>query len=377
MANPCDISISSAEAADFTTVGRSSTLVASAVAASLLTFTVGTGVISTAHADDFVADGGGPVSIDHAHASSFAESRRIGGITSIDRAFAKDRIYHVIADRVMDSAQAGSFCVDRVSSRASDHAVASSWVQDHRTTSTMVLSHGQAQSFFPSSYSDSTFDTAAAVSFTVGGARVQIDVMDHAHASSALIGAASSLDVAIDHARAGSFLEGVVHATGVSISSADADDFVEDGRGGAIWTCRTETFGMSRLLGADLRSLAVVHGVLCGAGPGGLYALDADARSPQVVTGLTDFGSEAEKRASYAYFGYSGAPLTIRMGVMTGGEEATYSYAAPARVANSPVPGRVKLGKGARSRYWRFTIQGSTFQLHDVKLIIDETSRNI
>ncbi|HEJ3062490.1 TPA: hypothetical protein SL272_000821 [Pseudomonas aeruginosa] len=377
MANPCDISISAATASDLTKVGRASMLLSSAVATSLLTVTVAASTMSAAQASDFTNDGGGPVVIDHAVATSSTVAGRRGGVDSLDRARAQDRAYPTLINLVSDSAQASSLVIQRAATQVLEQAHATSLLQDRRTSTSAELSRGQARSFFLARHADSVLDTGAASSSLAGRVRAASLALDQAQASSLLLAASASVDLTISQAQASSFITSQTRTSSLALDEADTDDFAEDGRGGLIWTCRSETFGMSRLLSADLRSLAVVQGTLCAVGPGGLYALDAAALAPKVVTGLTDFGSEAEKRASYAYFGYSGAPLTIRMGVVGEGSELTYSYDAPARVANAPVPGRVKLGKGARSRYWRFTILGSAFQLHDVKLIIDETSRSI
>lgn len=72
--------------------------------------------------------------------------------------------------------------------------------------------------------------------------------------------------------------------------------------------------------------------------------------------------------------------LGVSVGVTSTGSEVTYDYALAARPDAAAVPGRVKLGKGLRSRDWRFTLRnepGRGFKLYDLQLMQDETSRRV
>jgi hypothetical protein len=92
-------------------------------------------------------------------------------------------------------------------------------------------------------------------------------------------------------------------------------------------------------------------------------------------------GSSQIKRASYYYAGYeSDGTLAVTVGCIPAGAEQSFTYTLPARHASDPTPGRAKLGRGMRSRYWRFTVEnveGSDFTIVDQRLIFESTSRRV
>ena len=165
------------------------------------------------------------------------------------------------------------------------------------------------------------------------------------------------------------------------------DSFIIPGFG-AAWTCPTDSFAMSRWEAIEADSIAEVDGVLYAATPTGLYRLDAGADDPdftrvdaRIRGGLTDFGAAQLKRLSYFYLGYEcSGEMRVTVGSVPKGVEQSFSYPFPRRAANEPVPGRAQLGRGTRSRYWRFTLEnvnGADFSVFDQRVDMDAMSRRV
>lgn len=148
---------------------------------------------------------------------------------------------------------------------------------------------------------------------------------------------------------------------------------------GTAYTCSVETFGMSMLSGVQINSVAEIGGALYGAGDGGLYVMDGSPGNAVIQTGLADLGTQ--ERITYCYVGYEGpAGLSLAVGSTGLGAEATYSYELEQRTADTATAGRAKLGRGLRTRYARLTVSNNDeqhFQLHDLKLVTEQTSRRV
>lgn len=161
-----------------------------------------------------------------------------------------------------------------------------------------------------------------------------------------------------------------------------ADFYSLAGAGGA-WSASTDTFAMSRWDGIAFNSLAEIDGVLYAAADDGLYRLEPGAGKvpARIRGGLSDFGDPALKRFAYYYAGYQSAgQLRVAVGYVPDGVEEFVSYDLPLRAAAGPTPNRTKLGRGMRSRYWRFTLEnvdGAPFALYDQRLIVDGMSRRV
>ena len=160
---------------------------------------------------------------------------------------------------------------------------------------------------------------------------------------------------------------------------------VEPLRGNA-WTAATDTFAMSRYTGYRFNSVAVIGGRLIAAGDGGLYELAGsnDAGGPIVATlttGLSDVGDPQQKRVREVFVGYE-ADGTVAMKVSgTGiGAEAGYTYTLPGKTATDPTANRVKIGRGMRSRFWRFELSnpsGAPMKVAETRVVIDTLSRKV
>lgn len=155
---------------------------------------------------------------------------------------------------------------------------------------------------------------------------------------------------------------------------------------GYAWTANTENMAMSRYENWPFNSMAEVDGRLVALSPAGAYLLergvddDGESIPASMRGGMTDLGDGSLKRVSYAYMGYEGGKVSLTVGTTESGAEVSYTYSAMPRTATDPSAGRIKLGKGMRSRYWRFTIaneDGDDFMLFDMGVLIDGLSRKI
>lgn len=376
--NPCDIEISAGYAGDSAahTLGMSS--LSSALAVTVMALGLSMTATDQAVATDFADGRGGVMVLESAQASDSVTQARLTKATRLDSAKAADRVLHIYSDRVESSGTATDVVADYWYERVTDLAQAQAIVETRTLASGFASSAGKVRDLLLSRYADDLSDGAVAGDFTASGVRAAQFVADLAVAGDFVAGDVASASAITDLAVAGDFASGLVRGSHSVVDHAAAGDFTQDGREESVlWTCPSMALGMSRLLPGALHSLAVVDGVLCACGPEGLMALDAPADAPTVATGLTDFDSPAMKRASFAYVGYTGEPVTLSVGNTGSGTELTYSYPLPAKVAQAAVPSRASLGKGARSRYWRFTITGTTFELHDLALEIAETSRKV
>lgn len=376
--NPCDIEISAGYLSDSTTHGVGASCVSSGFAASVLAIGLSMMVSEQAQATDFAEGPSSSFVLEQASAGDFWQTSRATGQVLIERARAADRTDHAPTDAVTSQGTAADLLLDRPQGLLIERAAAASRVESRSLGAGMATSAATARDLILNRYQDVVVEAAAASDLHASLARSAGSALDAAQAGDFAEDGVAASGVLVDRAMAASFAQGSATGGSTLLDDADAGEFTLDGRGSAaLWTCEAATFGMSRLLPGDVHDLALVDGVLCACSPDGLVAFDAPAAAPLVRTGLTDFGSPAMKRASYVYVGYQGEPPTLAVGNTGSGQEVTYSYPLPARTAEAATPARAALGRGARSRYWRFTLTGTVFALHDVTLEIAETSRKI
>jgi concanavalin A-like lectin/glucanase superfamily protein len=130
-------------------------------------------------------------------------------------------------------------------------------------------------------------------------------------------------------------------------------------------------------------SLAEFNGVALGANADGIYQLggDADDIDDIVATaefGVSDFRTAYLKRLPDAYVGYrAGGELTLTVRI---DEDNEYHYTLLPRKAVGLHPARVKLGRGAKGRYFQLALQnraGADFELDQLALTADALSRKL
>lgn len=164
------------------------------------------------------------------------------------------------------------------------------------------------------------------------------------------------------------------------------DAVLGDANGMTWWTAPTDTLAMSRYRMPELQSIAPVNGELVAVGLAGSFVRGGDsddgtAIDAYVRTGLHDFGSEFLKRVNHLYSGYtSGGSMQVDVGETSTGVEVVYSYTMPPRAATAPTHGRILLGRGLRSLYYRFTLRnsaGKSLAVSTANVDVDETGRKV
>lgn len=181
-------------------------------------------------------------------------------------------------------------------------------------------------------------------------------------------------------------ISATLHAVEIVYETAAISGYVVPPLSGIAWTASSDTFAMSRYSGYRFNSAAVIGGRLIAAGDGGLYALagDDDAGVPIVATlttGLSDAGDPQQKRSREVFVGYEAdGSLSMKVSGTGTGAEAGYTYTLPSKTAGDPTANRVKIGRGMRSRFWRFELSnpsGDPFKITETRVIIDTLSRKI
>lgn len=143
----------------------------------------------------------------------------------------------------------------------------------------------------------------------------------------------------------------------------------------------TEGLQPSEYANWDFNSFARDGDTFYGAKEDGIYVLEGDTdQGAQIAfylkTGRTDFGSAQLKGIDAVYLGYNSSG-DVRLKVITSENGLTQEnwYALSSAYSGSgdaPDAGRVKTGKGLRSRYWAFEITnmgGADLSLYDMKLL--------
>lgn len=285
----------------------------------------------------------------------------------------------VLSLQITEAAVASSQAPTAAAGLLSSAAVGESYSTQKTTGLSLVVERGRAASLLPNQ------STLTVLSEAIGASYVESRLTGHNDALSA--GTADSFapfmlrsgeDCAAS-GRASSMLAAKLTANSLVTEWATGwSDYAFAGDG-TSYTCRVETFGMSMLSGPRIGSVAEIDGVLYGAGDGGLYVMDGAPGAAIVQTGLADLGTQ--KRVTYCYVGYTGPDgLTLDVGSTGTGVEETYSYEIEPRIADAATAGRAKLGRGLRTRYLRLTVANKAdqpFQLHDMKLVTEQTSRRV
>lgn len=168
------------------------------------------------------------------------------------------------------------------------------------------------------------------------------------------------------------------------IDEAFIGDFTT-GPAGSAWTALAQTWGMSRYTNMPFNSVATIGGKTVLSGDSGFYTLDADNDGGSEISSRFDLGKYEAKggflqRPREIYIGYKGGQLAADVTAPVNGSSATYSYAFPAKTANTDDVNKVEPGRGLRSRYFAFSFKnqnGSGFQVHDARILFDDTSRRV
>ncbi len=374
--NPCDIEISGGHLADFIRSGLQEVVVSSGIVASVLAVGLAVTTIDAGHVSDTLTSTKGIQVLEVGHVGDFASGTSHGVSLMLDKGRVRDRVYQGMLDAKIDAGHVGDMFVDRVPSLVGEVGRVGDLVLQTATGGRTTIERGKVRDFFVRRTSDVIADSGLISDFAWQSARQQDSVLEHGHAGDLLLSFSATVDYLAERGHVGDLLSGSAATSQLVSDEGLAEDWVADDRGSVLWTAECETMGMSRLQAHGLESLALLNGQLLGCSPAGLHAFTGPS-APKIATGVTDYGSGFEKRAGYVYVGYNGQPLTITVTASAEGDAVSYDYPMPARTANFSSPGKAKLGRGLRSRYWQFTLSGPQFTLNDVELIMDNTSRKI
>ena len=232
-----------------------------------------------------------------------------------------------------------------------------------------------------------TLGDAAAVSDAALGTLPSVEVINESGAfADEVTSAGAAASVLAESGALSDALQATVSAQAEVPEEATIEGEAVLAASGAAWAAPTDTFAMSRWLLRDANSIAESDGALLVAGPGGIFRMDDGADDAggelieaQVRGGLGDLGTPSLKRTSAFYLGYQSAgTLRVTVGSIPSGVEESYSYLFPPRRAEVPVPGKAKLGRGQRARYWRITLEnvdGADFTVHEALMDVEAMSR--
>ena len=241
--------------------------------------------------------------------------------------------------------------------------------------------------------------TASAVSSVIGGDTASLQsgisslryttdtVAETLTAQSAASHTASLLTLDGDSATLQSAVACTVHGAQTVGEVASLYSDVVARSTGAAWTANTDTFGMSRYTDYPLRSLAVVGGRLVGLTDAALYTLDGDTDdgapiAASITDARRDFGTDKLKQIGELYVGgQSDGDITLSVETTSvKGDTEQNDYDFTARELGAVRNTRVKLGRGLRSRYWRFTLSnsgGARLVVHNASAQVEELSRRL
>jgi hypothetical protein len=216
---------------------------------------------------------------------------------------------------------------------------------------------------------------AGAKSSLTATSQALLSLSNKAGAKSGLTGVIGQYALLSNKAGAKSSLTGVAHLLATLSNKAGAASYLAPGSQTELWVFNTTTGGVSRYEGLGDATFAWLNGKLLIASSAGLFELAGsdDNGTPilsAITTGRIDFGSHLLKRVDSLNIGFeSSGTLEATTIISQGGmpSSATNQWATVPAVL--PRDGVLKLGKGLKSRYWKFQIgnrDGSSFVIDKI-----------
>lgn len=169
----------------------------------------------------------------------------------------------------------------------------------------------------------------------------------------------------------------ILAATGLAPAVAAVDGAL------SALVLETESTRLTTYSHFNFNSLTEFNGVFLGANADGIYALsggkdDVAEIAATVRFGVTDMKEQRLKRLVSAYVGYrADGEMTL---TVTTDEDSEYQYTLAPRHLDNLHPSRVKLGRGARARYFQVALQnrdGADFELDQLTLDTAVLSRRL
>lgn len=145
------------------------------------------------------------------------------------------------------------------------------------------------------------------------------------------------------------------------------------------WVCNTELKAFSQYENYPFNSFFELGGTYYGVAPTGVYKLeggtdDGDAIRWRLRTGLWNLGTGKMKRMPSLYLGYRASGDMVLKVVTTtedGLKSENWYQLRPGSTQNVMHEGRIKIGRGLKSVYWGFELEGidgADFALKDLQL---------
>ena len=200
-----------------------------------------------------------------------------------------------------------------------------------------------------------------------------------------LLGLGSPVEIVTESASLGDDLAILVAALEIITESIGISAKAVTTEPGVAWTAPTDTFGMSTFDNYPYEGIASVNGKTVLQGSDGLY----------IQSGTKDNGAnfiarmkiDTRRLANHlARFGYvyatysSDGNIAAEVTDHEAGTGRSNTYPFESRTATSFGSGRAKAGRGLKSGAYSVAIKnltGSSFSIHDLKLVFDETSRKV
>lgn len=345
---------------------------------------------SAAASDSVVSESAYSFTEEPAVATSSFQTIEITG-TSYSQAKAKSSLVMIAFEGLItESASVSDLVIENTSSTVIESVSASSTIFANKEVTTLYESSALARDSVPYPSGATLIDETAAVSSSVTPVVITKSYIYESVLAESDITADWSTDTNIltSTASATSVVSSKAVAYKLTVETIDADSEVTQGGMQQVWSASTDTMGMTRW-DTQIKALAVSNGSWLGILDGDVVKLDWDMSYTNGVdldiasvirTGLNDFGSQSMKHASYFRASYiTEDTLSAKISNTGSGNEVGFSYPLEARTANALVSSRAKLGRGARSRYWRVEINNTAkpFELRDAWLEIDSLTRKV
>lgn len=339
-----------------------------------------TGVGTSVYVDRFAS-----IVVEQGIGSSATQTALRAFSTISDKGIGSTALLALFRNTLSDTAVGTDSLTTLLSHTMVDSASASTTYVQTATAMSFVVDLAKAKDVVPPFMSSYVIESATAADVVVSTNRVLVLVSESA------IGQAYA-------SQSATYTQEVVNAAMGTSTYVDANQAIQlipdeafgfsevHTPGGSAWTALAQTWGMSRYTNMPFNSLTAVNSVLVSANDEGIYTFNANndagiAINSLIDTGIFDVASSKLTRLRYAYLGYtSDGTLAIAMSGADDGAKETYTYPFPARPATFPVSNRTQLGRGLRSRYYKFSVQnqlGAGFRLHDVRIISDDSSRRV
>lgn len=225
-------------------------------------------------------------------------------------------------------------------------------------------------------------------------------ISDSLTISDALVAVFHSFDVARDTLH---ISDAMTHRASISNVARDflfiSDDLGREVGNGGAWAAATDGYAMSRYVLPRIIAVGIVDDHVLVTAEDGIYVFEGDDDAGVDIdmhaeTGLMqvsvpeardinakDTGDPRIKAASYVSMAYSGGRLRFGIGITRSGvSEQRYWYPFPDRAADVPTTTRVKIGRGAKSGFWRFlleNVEGDGFMVKEQRVLLEPLSRRI